>query len=39
MANENIQPLLDWPTFTGVLILVSVLICGALVRLERRKEK
>jgi Mg2+ and Co2+ transporter CorA len=31
MANEKIQPLLDWPTFTGFLILAIVLIGAALV--------
>lgn len=27
----GVQPLLDWPTFTGALILVAVLIGAALV--------
>lgn len=39
MANYDVQPLLDWPTFTMVLIVVTVLIGAALVRLERRKGK
>lgn len=42
MANENIQPLLDWPTFTGFLILAIVLIGAALVAHDsnnRRKGK
>lgn len=39
MDPNTVQPLLDWPTFTGVLILVVVLIGAALAAADRRNRR